>query len=64
MEDEPTVVVHVTEIHHEGTTRPGEALMRKMLWTMDAHVGRPSWQLDTERDNILQFTPLPPWSQG
>ena len=38
----PCAVVHVAEIHHEGTTRPGEALMRKMLWTMDAHVGRPS----------------------
>ena len=49
-------VVHVAEIHREETTRQGEALMRRMLWTTAAHVERPSWQLDTEHDNILRFT--------
>lgn len=38
----PCSVVHVAEIPHEGTTRLGEVLMRKMLWTMAAHVERPS----------------------
>ena len=34
--------VHAAEIHREETTRQGEVLMHRMLWTMATHVGRPS----------------------